>query len=30
VGGWVVEHPCRSRVRGYGIGGLQRGNRERG
>jgi hypothetical protein len=29
VGGWVVEHHHRSRVRGDGIGGLQRGNQER-
>jgi hypothetical protein len=30
VGGWVVECPHRSRVRGDGIGDLQRGNWERG
>jgi hypothetical protein len=30
VGGWVREHPHRNRGRGYGIGGLQRGNQEKG
>jgi hypothetical protein len=29
VGGWAREHPHISRVRGDGIGGLQRGNWER-
>jgi hypothetical protein len=29
VGGWLGEHPHRSRVSGDGIGGLQRGNQER-
>jgi hypothetical protein len=29
VGGWVVEHPRRSREKGDGIGCLWRGNRER-
>jgi hypothetical protein len=30
VGGWVKEHRHRSRRRGNGIGGLQRGNWETG
>jgi hypothetical protein len=30
VGGWVGEHPHRSRGREDGIGGLQKGNQERG
>jgi hypothetical protein len=30
VGEWVGKHPHRSRVRGNGIGGLQRGNQELG
>ena len=30
VGGWVVEHPHRSREREDGIRGFQRGNQERG
>jgi hypothetical protein len=29
VGRWVGEHPHRSRVRGDGIRGLQKGNQER-
>jgi hypothetical protein len=29
VGGWVGEHPHRSRVRGSSRGDLQRGNWER-
>jgi hypothetical protein len=29
LGGWMEEPPHRSRVRGNGIGGLQRGNWER-
>ena len=30
VGVWAGEPPYRSRGRGEGVGGLQRGNRERG
>jgi hypothetical protein len=30
VGGWVGEHPHRSRGREDGIGGFQRGNLEKG
>ena len=29
VDGWVVEHPHRSRRRGHGIGGFQRGDLEK-
>jgi hypothetical protein len=29
VGGWVGEHPHKDRGRGNGIGGFQRGDRER-
>jgi hypothetical protein len=30
VGGWVEEHPHKSRGREHGIGGFQRGDLERG